>query len=166
MLVDALKPMKLTHVASELGLDPLTTVRLLVAMGAMPSDVLQFDSDIVARLREFGRIDEPWWDGLETSNDLRADVMVLLSTLLERGWIGSRATPLHNALRGLADQRALALRDAVDVLAEVGVLVVSACPIGQLISVSQEQLSLARRVARGETELDGLTQLFEEYSVS
>jgi hypothetical protein len=163
MSIDELTPLTLTQVARGAGVDPFTAVRILVASSTMPTDVLQFGGDAVELLRELGRIEEPWWDDLEAAYDLPAQVQVLLAILLERGWVGERATPLHNALRGLDEDRTLALRDAVEVMAEQELLVLTGSEIGLLIAVNEEQVPLVRRVASGETQHDALTQLFEEY---
>ena len=164
MLGKELRPLNLSQLARDAGVDPFTAIRLLVASNSMPEEVLQFTRDVVAQVRDYGQVEEAWWDDMELTYGLEGQVEVLLQILLERGYVGERATPLHNALRGLGEARSLAIRDAVHVLVDEGLVLLTPSDIGSMLCVNPDQEALVRRVANGETQLESLTVLFEEYS--
>ncbi len=162
-MVDSLLPLTLRDVSRSAGIDPFAATRLLVAMGSPPRSTLLFSSSDIESLVDFGRIDASWWGPEESTADFEGLVQMLLQMLLERGYIGYRATPLDNALRGLSGEQRGALVEAVDALVEEGLLHALPSPIGPLVAVTAAHEARVRRVANGQTSLATLQLLYEEH---
>jgi len=158
------QPLGLTDVARRLGVDPFEVSRLVVAAGKGLDAPMQFSGEFVAELRELGRIDDPWWDGVdlpEDPNPLRQRVRAALHLLVDKGLVGDVTTRMDNIWRGLPfDDQAL-LQQAVMVLAEEGALRVVGSKVGLMVSIDPASADTVKALAAGTSESAGLQSLYQ-----
>lgn len=158
-------PLGVTDAARRLGLDPFEVVRLLVASGKASDDGAPvYSAELVEELRVFGRIDPPWWGGVDLPDDanpLRQRVRAALQLLLEKGVVGDATTRMDNVWRGLPFEDQGLLQQAVMVLAEEGALRVVGSPVGLLVSIDPAAKATVEGLAAGTKESAGLSALYQ-----
>lgn len=163
-MLDELMPHGLADAARELGTDPFEVVRLLVAANAVPKGALQVDGETIDRLREIGKIDASWWDGVplpKDTNARRARVRAAVHLLAERERFGDAGTRMDNVWRGLPPTDQHVLQAALMTLAEEGMIRVVATPIGLMVSIEPKAQDAALRFVAGMHESPGLKALLE-----
>jgi len=163
-MLSEFQPLGVTDAARRLGLDPFEVVRLLVAAKKGLDGPMLFSAELVEELRELGRIDPPWWDGVELpedANPLRQRVRAALQLMLDKGIVGDTTTRMDNIWRGLPFEDQGLLQQAVMVLAEEQALRVVGSPIGLLVAIETSAKKTVSGIAGGTTESAGLTALYQ-----
>src|SRR5687767_14283894 len=120
-MLEELMPVGLADAARKLGTEPFEVVRLLVAANAVPQGPLQLGPDAVDRLREIGRIEAGWWEGVtlpKDANPRRARVRAAIQLLIDKERFGDATTRMDNVWRGLRVDEQQLLQGALMALAE------------------------------------------------
>ena len=149
-MLEDLRPMGLTEVARQLGIDPFEVVRLMV-VARMPAEQLRFTSDQVERIRQAGGI-EAWWSGAKPATDSRARVRMVAQQMVERGFVGEKTTRADNLWRGLPLDEAEVVRNAVAAMVKEGWLITVASAKGAQVAILPRALEEMKRLADGKSE--------------
>ena len=163
-MLDELMPLGLADAARKLGTEPFEVVRLLVAANAVPHGPLQVDGEAIERLREAGRIEPSWWDGISLPKDAnarRARIRAAVQLLIDKDRVGEATTRMDNVWRGLRAEDQQLLQGALMALAEEGVLRLGATPIGLVVSIEPKATDTATRLVAGKHDSPGLKALLE-----
>ncbi|MCO4748235.1 MAG: hypothetical protein KC912_25805 [Proteobacteria bacterium] len=136
-MLDDLKPLTLGAAARHIGVDPFEVVRLLVLRGESAS--LRIPRSQIEALREFAGV-ELWWTPeaprVEDDNPKRGRVRSSLAMLLERGHVGEEMTRVDNLWRGLPVRDQEIHDEAVNLLAEAGILRLQSTVQGLKVAVA------------------------------
>jgi hypothetical protein len=138
--------------AERLQIDPFEFMRLLVMMGEVPA-TLQISEALIDRVRAAAGIELWWAEDVRLPTDAspsRAIVRAALRQLLERGFVGARATRIDNLWRGRPEDEAL-LRRAVSLLHREGMVGMSRSRAGVVVSVSPAAVPQLDAAVRGES---------------
>lgn len=150
-MLDALLPANLGVTARGLGLHPFEVVRLAVLADKVPEDAWLFDEDDLSALREFGGIEDDWWEGAalpDDSHSRRRRLRGMLARMIERDLVGDNPTRLDNLWRGLSDEEAVFVERGAMQLASAGILTIAPSPAGRVVSIVPARLSEAETIAR------------------
>ncbi len=161
-MLDRLLPLSLTDTARALNVHPFEVVRLAVLADRVPADAWLLDEEDVASLREFGGIEDDWWEGAqlpEDTNPRRRRLRGLMARLLERDVVGENLTRMDNLQRGLSAEDSAFVAKTVAHLTNAGVLAMVACPAGKLLSIQPSHRKEAEQLARTGAGLAGIKSL-------
>ncbi len=164
-MLEELQPLSLTAAARRLGIDPFEVVRLLVASDQVPAGALAVDPQAIDALRELGRIDSSWWDGVDLPSDEhpgRARVRAAARLLLDRKHVGDdAATRMDNVWRGLPLEDQDLLQRAISALAIAGLVRILATRVGLMVCVADGQESKVKALADAEQVPSELTDVLD-----
>ncbi|MFT4979357.1 MAG: hypothetical protein ACI8S6_005267 [Myxococcota bacterium] len=164
MSLESFRKLSLADVARELGLRPFDIARILGQHEpGMPAE-LQFDADIVARIREFAGV-EIWWRpdaplDADDANRSRAMVRTLAAKLLAHQERGPDSTRADNLFRGLEGADQLLIRRAVNQMIREGLLQSVSTVSGLHVVVDEVQVDTLQAIASGAQIPDNIAALW------
>jgi hypothetical protein len=150
-MLEPLLPVGLVATSKALGINSFDVVRIAVLADKVPADAWLFDEDDLAALREFGGIEDDWWEGAAIPDDehpRRRLLRAMLARMIERDQVGDNPTRLDNLWRGRSDDEAVFLERACDHLASAGLLAIQPSPAGRVVALVASRLTDAETIAR------------------
>jgi hypothetical protein len=160
-MIEDLRPVGLVEASRRLKVDPFELVRIELGL-AGKLERLTFTADRLAILARDGGIETRWLDPAKLPATPAGRVREAFGELGRRGFVGNKTTRLENLGRGLPPAEADMIRRAAPLMAEEGLLQLSAGPLGALVAVKPGAESRIAAVAAGTQESRGLLDALTE----